>query len=55
MVMWSSEISLKFEMIEIFAGLGRVSGQFKRNGLSTVAFDRDYAEQMDFMTEGGMA
>ena len=54
--MWSSDITMKFQMIEVFAGAGRVSAQFRASGQNVASYDYEYDQKrMNFMTEAGMA
>ena len=54
--MWSSEIELKYEMVEIFAGQGRASKQFQAANKNVGMFDSDYdSRAMNIMNSAGLA
>ena len=45
------QISYKYDLVEIFAGRGRVS----EAGRTAAMFDRDQNKDQDFLTRGGFA
>lgn len=49
------QISYKYDLVEIFAGRGRVSEAFRDAGRTAAMFDRDQNKDQDFLTRGGFA
>lgn len=55
LVLWSTPVSDKFELLDIFAGRGNVAAVWSENGRSVCKYDWDTDGSMNFYTEGGFA
>lgn len=56
LVMWSTDVTSRFQLVELFAGRGQVGAVWRENGRSAGQYDWDYSRKgMDFLGNGGFA
>ena len=56
LIQWMHPIEMRWQMVELFSGVGNVSKAFKDAGFATASFDRVVCgEEMNFSKPSGFA
>ena len=55
LLLWSSDISPRFHVVDLFSGVGQIAKRYRRAGLAAVEYDFIVSPAMNFLSASGFA
>ncbi|CAE7192623.1 unnamed protein product, partial [Symbiodinium pilosum] len=53
LILWSTDISPRYHVVDLFSGVGQISQCYRRHGLAAVEYDFLVSNSMDFVSAAG--